>query len=1379
MNYGNNVFDSPGGATSPFGSRNWNDTPLRRRKDIDGFTRPQSSLKQEYTTSFGSIEPATPDAKKDRMFASPENLNTVNRGNNNNEQRPPYKQKKKYNTLISTDVLSVGSQRGLALSIGALIWLYKLYDLIDMKINLPKKDYEFSRVGFVVKFFILDVLYLYTLPVFKIPKLNFKPFVTYIFIAFWVAIDVLISSNSILPFLTLLVSTYSSLNPQKMAISGNTVNYNKVADSSSHFKGKHIIKILPENTALFNPFHNSYCFSEQYGVHSVQVPIRVNSTIDIGFLQFEHRDLYTNELKLINISTSVKNEAHLVKKIAKHDERLRFLNQDSINNDEKAQSVQYYNVTLSKPGYYQLVKLLDKDNFQLKLYRSSLVVPECPMASFKTVEKSTSGKPSTNLFYDRCLGTEDKISITVNGVPPLQLQYGKRMGQDAIKEVIIDDTSLQPPNFLDGDFSPLMAHQPVTKLSKDQISDLKWAQNYNVDIELQSVSKEQGLHGYHIYKVIDGFGNVIERDSLFRSEKSNLDYEYFIHGEPKASLTEVINGKSPTKKSLVITLEDFHAQKKMYQHDGPFDFEILYKSEGSDDVQIIHKSVEKLNNLKINAEKSGEYVLNSVKSKFCSGIVLGENRVVITEPIPPQMKIEATSIQDQCAGPIGLDFNLVFTGVAPFHFTTKIYKINPITAQKNLYETKRRHSQGTRHQFLFNPSQVGDYEIEFVDISNTVFDTPIRLQPSSEYIFKTSMKVKPDAKITNKNSNSNRFNANFVEKLCLNESRSVSVDLRGQPPFELNYDITETNTNERKSFVAENVMENSLQLSTPNFSRGGNYVFSLASVKDSTGCLVPLSGEEISYNVRRLAPSAEFNFIDQDHQHVIIKAGSSTNLPLRLLGDPPFQIGFQHASPNSAFGTEIKYATITSKVRPSLTLKEQGTYRLVSVHDNACKGFVGSQNSFEISYLPQPKLKVLDHNHGKITKINEFKFLKKDVCENVEEVVELQIDGLAPLNVTYDVITPNGHILKNQYLQVLTNYATIKLPNEKSGEYKIVIKNVNDANYPDTTNMKPIEVIQNVFKKPDLRIFNKNGAKSFRTCYSNIDEPSAYLEKIQLQTVAGNKVGLYAVTFKLFHETSGKTDYFVLETSPKGHGEHGNVLDIDYKQIYAKLKMGTYSLTIDKIVDSVTGCIGKDSSLSSFSITITDVPTISLLEPSLDYCVGDYVTYQLNGQLPFEIKYGFNKKKLKTTEHSSQFIRLASEAGEISINSIQDTQAKCLVNFNKPGMEKQFRDLSLKIHEKPTVTTSKGDVFEEDIHEGEQAEIIFTFEGEMPFQLKYVRMENEMTSLKNLKNSNVEIFTVSDIYSYEYRFVTSLQGTYEAIEISDKYCTARNEEFYK
>ena len=102
MNYSNNVFDSPGGAKSPFGSRNWNDTPLRKRKDIDGFTRPRGSLKHEYTPTFDSFGPTTPNAKNEGLFASSPNSKTTKQGNNDEQHHSPCKQKKKYNTLIST-----------------------------------------------------------------------------------------------------------------------------------------------------------------------------------------------------------------------------------------------------------------------------------------------------------------------------------------------------------------------------------------------------------------------------------------------------------------------------------------------------------------------------------------------------------------------------------------------------------------------------------------------------------------------------------------------------------------------------------------------------------------------------------------------------------------------------------------------------------------------------------------------------------------------------------------------------------------------------------------------------------------------------------------------------------------------------------------------------------------------------------------------------------------------------------------------------------------------------------------------------------------------------------------------------------------------------
>ena len=48
-------------------------------------------------------------------------------------------------------------------------------------------------------------------------------------------------------------------------------------------------------------------------------------------------------------------------------------------------------------------------------------------------------------------------------------------------------------------------------------------------------------------------------------------------------------------------------------------------------------------------------------------------------------------------------------------------------------------------------------------------------------------------------------------------------------------------------------------------------------------------------------------------------------------------------------------------------------------------------------------------------------------------------------------------------------------------------------------------------------------------------------------------------------------------------------------------------------------------------------------------------------------------------------------------------------------------ELRLEVHEIPTVEVNKGDYLIEDLHEGDQTELIFTFLGEPPFQLTYIR----------------------------------------------------------
>ena len=89
---------------------------------------------------------------------------------------------------------------------------------------------------------------------------------------------------------------------------------------------------------------------------------------------------------------------------------------------------------------------------------------------------------------------------------------------------------------------------------------------------------------------------------------------------------------------------------------------------------------------------------------------------------------------------------------------------------------------------------------------------------------------------------------------------------------------------------------------------------------------------------------------------------------------------------------------------------------------------------------------------------------------------------------------------------------------------------------------------------------------------------------------------------------SSRTDHFTLDNISSEN--------IDYRKLYEGLKLGNHLVSIDSVKDN-NGCsnelLGEDNQIS---ISVTDVPRISLTDNSMEYCVGDYVGYQLSGVAP-------------------------------------------------------------------------------------------------------------------------------------------------------------------
>lgn len=1239
--------------------------------------------------------------------------------------------------LISTEVIEVSKQRSLTVLFFVLIQCYKLYDLILLKSNLPVTGLLFknSRFNFVTKYIVIDSLFFFILPNFNIPKLTFRKWIVYLQVIIMASITIFLSTEHEFIFISLIIANWRKLYAKELSVTGSSVNHHRLIDSSTHFKGALTIKILPENTAMLNPLHDSFCLpmdTSLMPISSVNVPIRLNSTSEIKLIQLEYRDLYSNMIELRNLT---RND------FATIDDPTTLISKDKnllLSDSDKGTTIRYLNLPLNDIGFYQIKKIIDSKGLSLKIFKSHLIVPHCPIASV-----------SGDTIKDKCVGDSDAIIIELQGVPPMTLEYSKLIND---QKSTFTDSNLQPEYF----HSPLQGNTKKSVFTNSEISDLQWGRSHPVKIDLKSLIKVQGQYTYKVDKLIDSLGNVMDFSALSEEllTKFEVAYKFYSHGIPKASLRDDFDAKSPTKRSIIIDFENSNDWK----NDIPYEAALAFtNSQGKKEV-LKNVSTNSLS-YKFAAELPGAYHLENVNSNFCPGVVVGKTDVLVTKPIPPTLEVKSSPIIDQCVGQVGLNFALNFNGVPPYYYVAKIYKIDSENKkEKKLYDTKRFTSNGARNQYNFNPTSEGDYEIVFDQLSNNLFREPISLQPSEDYTFRTSMRVKPSASVKLRNQ---------IE-LCLGDQTDIPIVFKGEAPFTLSYDILETSSNRKTEFKLDNIMSNEYKIKTSSFNVGGDYILSLVSVKDASGCSVGLSEPDARIKVRRDIPSASFNLFENVNE-VEIKQGSTAEIPIKLAGEGPFLLSYEHLDFDGNFIGKHE-TSFPSNYKPVLQVRKEGLYKLTGMKDSSCKGSIQSDDSyFKVTFLGKPSFVVQENN--KVSKLSKFTFQKEEVCQDTETVVDLALSGSPPFILKYDILSPSGELFTNK-IQVATKYATLKFPNMEPGEYIATIKGLYDANYNEedmkTTNYLGLDVIvkQYVHALPQV-LFNEQG-KMYRACSTNTDD-IALLEPIGLNFPRGQ--GPFSLTFSIYHESTSRADQVTLDEVTESN--------FPFQKLYENLKLGNHQVVLEKVVDS-NGCVNDliGAEGNQVSISITDAPKMHLLEPTAAYCVGDYVTYQLNGVAPFTIRYEFNGVQLRSKEHSSQFVRLASEAGTIMINSLQDSTSLCMVNFTKSGMETEFQKLQLDIHPIPSVTVSQGDYQIEDIHEGDQAEVVFSFEGTPPFSLTYVRTEDKDGNGSKKRSRVVETHKVTDIYDYEYRVATSLQGTYEAIEVSDAFCFAKNDAFF-
>lgn len=847
-----------------------------------------------------------------------------------------------HNPLIPEEYLDIGTQRTIVSALFVAIQAYKLYDLFAGRQNASAYH---SDIFFVIKFGLIEAIFLTILPVLRIPWLTFTNTITLALIVVLTGINLVLSVSSTLSASSIFLGIWKTFFDTELTISGKRVRSRDLFDSASHLSGRHTVHILPESTALFNPQLKSFCLENSYS--EVFVPIRLNATEPI-FIQLNSYDLDTHEMTVHNFT---KKE---IKKLRMHaaPERL----------DDPRLS--YYALPVSQPGLYRVTKITDVSNLNIRLYRSDVLVSRCPSAFI------SSGMDADGTH--RCVGDVDVPKISVDGVPPLKVKYSKSV-KGIEKTISVQSVS---PKFANAPQFPASGKQAFFWKNNESLA---WAASQSVEVEMDTALGTTGDWVYYIEEVEDALGNVVNYTQIFNNHENprllyskSLAYGFTVHPRPQISF-KGCSPENPIKLRKGSTTRLPVVIKDVDISDGPFKVGIEHAPlEDSVDSNPEYGFVHNFTRLvdSITVKDSGMYKLQDFGGNFCKGTVLEPATCLVYVPPEPSIKVEFSSLEDKCAGPVGVTADISLSGSPPFIVNYRMIRDNVVI--RNEYKTISQ----TREKLEFKPPSAGTYKYEFYRLGDDVYknielndvqystDQTIRALASASF-------VQPDLK----------------RKCCSGDTFDLQVKLSGIPPFKLNYEII-YGASKRTSYTKSGIAAHTLDITTPPLKQGGPYTVSLVSVEDSHGCLTSLNERDINIDVRRQRPAADFLPIDGSLKVKTLE-GRTVGLPLKLSGEGPWEITYRYEKPD---GTSVdKKITKRKSNGEFIHVNEKGIYSLLSVSDAYCPGDISGSKPLDISWVEKPRLSLVNSTLLAVEGANTYE--RRPICENEEDVLELGLTG--------------------------------------------------------------------------------------------------------------------------------------------------------------------------------------------------------------------------------------------------------------------------------------------------------------------------------------------------------------------------------------------------
>lgn len=1235
--------------------------------------------------------------------------------------------------LIPERLLDVPSQRLYYLSLGLLLQAIKVFDVLQ---NIFASD---TTTYYGRKWLIVDFAYLATLSRLRIPRLKYSRAVVLLqILSIWFLDGMLfggISLNLGLMGSSEISSAPSGIlnrpdlpsTPEPFRLSDifapltfGLFSFN-TNSKDARLLGQHTVRMSPISTAHFNPHSHTFCLPPISPAH-VLIPVLVNNTIPtnvrysfipLGSGRVEYLELGTKELKAIEHARVEGLQVVRSKDVSGYDE---YDDEDDEEADagarlQKTQSLLH--LRFSKPGTIRLDRVLDSSNVAARLVHPvEVTVVPCPTAQY-----------TDDAVQDvRCAGETSDVDLTIDirGVPPLSLQWSKDV--NGRKEYFL----------VEGieDSSHSHTAQEVTRARIPQ--KLKVPLSLSLDV--------LGKHTYNLESVIDGMGNIVHLNEGYRDAK--ITRSLSVLRRPSVSFKACGPG-NPT--SLLIGSEAPVALTVSNADpvDGPWDIDVRFEPASGDgkrtkpwDKKL--QTRENKNDVVLNAGVPGEYTVTGIRGKYCDGDVLAPETCKVVEKAMPTAEIEWKRIHE-CSGDTGVSASLVMHGTPPF----QVYYRTQRDAEppRDLFKT----FTSSRGELTLQPEDSGHYYYTFVQLSDAYYKKVALDGPNIDQI------VHPLAAADFVGGRGRR-----VVSSCEGVTVGIEVDLRGTPPWNLELQVVGPRSTDALEITDIKTSPTRILVPIPSDidKEGGTFDVELVSVVDSYGCRRSISVPGVSVNVRRVKPTVKF-YGKHGQREITILEDDGADLPLRLTGDGPWKVKYHHmGNPDRLFTAVLKspndYIHVTQK----------GVYEILEVTDSQCPGSViESENTYTVNWVSRPSARLDPATVCTFEPYNRSHILPP-ICKGQDAHVDLELTGRPPFQIMYNIARNDeagGTIVLDQpTFSSIQPHTRFQLHTSIVGRKYYEVKQIGDNAYPLAKHKNAViprsdrllfeqEVMARPsakFKNDNRILFCLNDALTSREAISNdggviqLDGTPPFQLALSIRNLAASHV--HKETIEVHDKTW--------------------ILDLPS---YHFTSIGPHQITVESVQDS-SHCEQKELHPlhRSIWVDVAESAAITPVDKRVDFCVGDVAQFQLEGTPPWSIGYRINGKSYTQEAKKSPFSLMHQQAGEFTVTSVSQQQKLCKATVT---------DLQFSIHSLPAAQVGHGKRIFQDIHEGDQAEIVFTLIGEPPFTFTYQR--TEPIPKKGGKPGKVlETHTVSGVTTHEYSIFSALEGTWTVTSISDRYC---------